>query len=129
MCQILDKIVEGHATMKDIELLEELCEHIKGSSLCALGQTAPNPVLSTLKYFREEYEAHVNDRKCPAGVCKSLLTYTINEKCIGCTACVRVCPTNAITGDRKAVHIIDPAKCIKCDACVEKCKFNAIVKG
>jgi NADP-reducing hydrogenase subunit HndC len=129
MCQILDKIVEGGATMEDIGLLEELCEHIKASSLCALGQTAPNPVLSTLKYFREEYEAHVNDKKCPAGVCKGLLTYSINDKCIGCTACVRVCPTDAITGERKAVHVIDPAKCIKCDACMEKCKFNAIVKG
>jgi NADP-reducing hydrogenase subunit HndC len=129
MCQILDKIVEGGATMEDIELLEELCEHIKASSLCALGQTAPNPVLSTLRYFRDEYEAHVNDRTCPAGVCKSLLTYSINEKCIGCTACARVCPTEAITGERKAVHVIDPAKCIKCDACVEKCKFNAIDKS
>jgi NADP-reducing hydrogenase subunit HndC len=129
MCQILDKIVEGNGTPEDLVLLEELCEHIKGSSLCALGQTAPNPVLSTLKYFRDEYEAHVNNKQCPAGVCKSLLTYSINEKCIGCTACVRVCPTAAITGERKAVHVIDPAKCIKCDACLEKCKFNAIVKG
>jgi NADP-reducing hydrogenase subunit HndC len=129
MCQILDKLTEGNGTMEDIELLEELCEHIKASSLCALGQTAPNPVLSTLKFFRGEYESHVKDKKCPAGVCKSLLTYTINDKCIGCTACVRVCPTEAITGERKAVHVIDPAKCIKCDACAEKCRFNAIDKG
>jgi NADP-reducing hydrogenase subunit HndC len=128
LLQILDKITEGNGTMEDLDLLEELCGHIKGSSLCALGQTAPNPVLSTLRYFRDEYEAHVKDKKCPAGACKSLLTYTINDKCIGCTACVRVCPTEAITGERKAKHIIDPAKCIKCDACVEKCRFNAIDK-
>ncbi|MCL1806439.1 MAG: NADH-quinone oxidoreductase subunit NuoF [Oscillospiraceae bacterium] len=129
MCQILDKITEGNGTMEDIELLEDLCKHIAKNSLCALGQTAPNPVLSTLRYFRDEYEAHVREKKCPAGICKHLLTYTINDKCIGCTACARVCPAEAISGKVKEKHVIDPAKCIKCNACMDKCKFSAIEKG
>jgi formate hydrogenlyase subunit 6/NADH:ubiquinone oxidoreductase subunit I len=129
MCQLLDKITEGHGTMEDIGLLEDLCGHIAQNSLCALGQTAPNPVLSTLKHFRDEYEAHVKEKKCPAGICKNLLTYSINDKCIGCTLCVKVCPVGAITGERKQVHTIDMNKCVKCDACIEKCKFAAIDKG
>ena len=129
MYQLLEKIVEGKGTMKDIDLLEELCIHVKSNSLCALGGSAPNPVLSTLTYFRDEYEAHVRDRKCPAGVCKSLLRFSINEKCIGCTACARACPTDAISGERKAMHVIDQDKCIKCGVCMEKCKFKAIDKG
>lgn len=125
----LEKITEGNAEMKDIDELEELCYYIKENSLCGLGQTAPNPVLSTLKYFRDEYEAHVIDKKCPTKVCKSLLQYNIlSDKCIGCTACARVCPTNAITGKVKEAHVIDHSKCIKCGACLEKCKFGAVVK-
>ncbi|MDR0381202.1 MAG: NADH-quinone oxidoreductase subunit NuoF [Oscillospiraceae bacterium] len=126
--QILDKITNGQGTMEDLDLLEELCYHIKGSSLCGLGQTAPNPVLSTLRHFRHEYEAHVRDRKCPAHVCKALMQYNILENCRGCTACARVCPVSAISGKVKEVHVIDQDKCIKCGACLEKCKFSAIVK-
>jgi Na+-translocating ferredoxin:NAD+ oxidoreductase RNF subunit RnfB len=114
--------------MEDLDLMEELCYHIKGSSLCGLGQTAPNPVLSTLRHFRHEYEAHVRDRKCPAHVCKALMRYNILENCRGCTACARVCPVSAISGKVKEVHVIDQDKCIKCGACLEKCKFSAIVK-
>jgi len=128
MYQMLEKITEGNATMEDLDSLEDLCHHIKENSLCALGGSAPNPVLSTITHFREEYEAHVKDKKCPAGICKNLLTYKILDNCRGCTACVRVCPTNAITGKVKELHVIDPDKCIKCDACVEKCKFGSIIK-
>ncbi|NLP26602.1 MAG: 4Fe-4S binding protein, partial [Clostridiales bacterium] len=103
--------------------------YIKENSLCGLGQTAPNPVLSTLRYFRDEYVAHVTDKKCPAAVCKSLMSYVIiADACKGCTACVRVCPTGAITGTVKQPHIIDQSKCIKCGACMEKCRFAAIIK-
>ncbi|MDR1158611.1 MAG: NADH-quinone oxidoreductase subunit NuoF [Oscillospiraceae bacterium] len=126
--QILEKITSGRGTMEDLDLMEELCYHIKGSSLCGLGQTAPNPVLSTLRHFRHEYEAHVRDRKCPAHVCKALMRYNILENCRGCTACARVCPVSAISGKVKEVHVIDQDKCIKCGACLEKCKFSAIVK-
>ena len=115
--------------MADIDKLIELSNHIKQNSLCGLGQTAPNPVLSTLNYFRDEYIAHIKDKTCPSKVCRSLLSYYILEdKCVGCTACARVCPADAITGEVKKVHRIDLEKCIKCGACMEKCKFGAIIK-
>lgn len=129
MLEMLDKITRGEATMEDLDKLEDLCHYIKENSLCGLGQTSPNPVLSTLKFFRHEYEEHVRDKKCRAGVCKSLLSYKIiPEKCKGCTACARNCPVGAISGTVKNPHTIDPSKCIKCGACMEKCKFGAIVR-
>ena len=127
--EILDKITSGNGEMEDIDKLEELCYFIKENALCGLGQTAPNPVLSTIKYFREEYEAHIVDKRCPAGVCKKLLNYTIDpELCKGCTLCARNCPADAITGEVKKTHVIDNTKCIKCGACIDNCKFKAIFK-
>ena len=129
MYEILEKITSGNGEMEDIERLENLCNYIKENSLCGLGQTAPNPVLSTLKYFRDEYEAHILEKRCPAGVCKKLLNYYIDaEKCKGCTLCARNCPATAITGEVKKAHVIDTEKCIKCGACIDNCKFGAIYK-
>ncbi len=129
MYEMLEKFTEGNATLEDIDKLEELCYYIKDNALCGLGQTAPNPVLSTLRYFRDEYIAHVTEKRCPAGVCKSLLSYeVIADKCKGCTACKMVCPTNAIAGEVRTAHTIDKVACIKCGACMEKCRFNAIIK-
>ena len=129
LLEMLDKITSGNGTLEDLDKMEELCHYIQKNSLCALGQTAPNPVLSTLKYFRDEYVAHVVDKRCPAGVCKKLMRYTIEEsKCKGCTACARKCPVGAISGRVREPHFIDPVKCIKCGACMETCRFGAIVK-
>ena len=127
--EMLDKITKGQGTLEDLDKIEELCEYIKANALCGLGQTAPNPVLSTLTHFRDEYVAHVVDKRCPAGVCKELLTYTIDpDKCKGCTLCARNCPAGAITGKVKEAHVIDPDKCIKCGVCMSNCKFDAISK-
>ena len=128
MLELLDRIVAGKGEEGDIEKLERLAISIKDTALCGLGQTAPNPVLSTIKYFRDEYEAHIKDKQCPAHHCKELLHLEITDKCRGCTACARVCPVNAITGVARGKHEIDIEKCIKCDSCIEKCRFDAIIK-
>lgn len=128
MLEILERITRGEGQDGDIEKLEELAMKIKDGSLCGLGQTAPNPVLTTLKYFRNEYEDHIYNHKCTAGSCKALVTYTITDKCTGCTACSRKCPVGAITGTVKNQHVIDKDKCIKCGKCLETCRFGAIEK-
>ncbi len=130
MYEILDRITKGQGTLEDLDRLEELGKYIKDNALCGLGQTAPNPVLSTLRYFRDEYVAHVVDKKCPAGVCKALLSYSIDPaKCKGCTLCARNCPAGCISGKVKEPHVIDQSKCLKCGACMDNCRFGAISKG
>lgn len=128
LLEYLEKITSGRGTLEDLEEMEKLCYYIKDNSLCGLGQTAPNPVLSTLRYFRDEYVAHVVDKTCPAGVCKKLLKYTVTDKCKGCTLCAKKCPVGAISGVLKEKHVVDQSKCIKCGVCMESCKFNAIEK-
>jgi len=128
MLEILERITIGEGTMEDLDNLEELSSQIQDASLCGLGQTAPNPVLTTLKHFRDEYIAHIKDKKCPAHVCPALLTYTINDNCTGCTVCASACPTDAITGERKELHVIDQDKCIKCGKCFTVCRFDAVDK-
>jgi NAD-dependent dihydropyrimidine dehydrogenase PreA subunit len=128
MLEILDKICQGKAEMEDLNRLDSLANMIKDSALCGLGQTAPNPVLSTIEHFRDEYVEHITDKKCSAGVCQDLLQIKITEKCIGCTACKNVCPVDCISGERKSLHEIDQNECIKCGACIDKCPVNAIIK-
>ena len=137
LMEILDKIISGNGEMEDLDRLEELANYIKSASLCGLGQTAPNPVLSTMRYFRDEYIAHIVDKKCPAGVCKKLVRYTIDpEKCIGCGMCAKNCPASTIVrtnytapGHKLASMEIKQENCVKCGACMTNCKFNAITKG
>ena len=129
MLEMLIDITEGRGKEGDIEKLERLAKSIKAGALCALGQTAPNPVLSTLRYFRDEYEAHIYEKRCPANVCTAFIGYKITDKCVGCGLCKTVCPVNAITGETKGKHTIDPEKCIKCGACMVKCPFKAIIRG
>ena len=130
MAEIVTDITKGKGKKEDIELLEDLATVVKDTSMCGLGQTAANPVLSTLKYFRGEYETHIEKKECPAGVCLALIKFSIlAEKCTGCGACKKVCPQQAISGEKKQTHIIDQNKCIKCGICLETCKFNAIKKG
>jgi NADH-quinone oxidoreductase subunit F/NADP-reducing hydrogenase subunit HndC len=127
MYEILEKITEGKGTIQDVDNLELLATNIKMSSLCALGQTSPNPVLSTLKSFKDEYIAHVKDKRCPAGICANLTNYYIGENCIGCLVCQKACPADAISGEKKRRHSINTLKCVKCGVCLSKCPFNAIV--
>ena len=126
LLEMLTKVTEGTATLEDLDKMEKLCYYIKDNALCGLGQTAPNPVLATLRYFRDEYEAHIVEKRCPAGVCKKLISYSIGDNCKGCTACARKCPVGAISGVVKEKHVIDTSKCIKCGVCYQTCKFKAI---
>ncbi|PJB29860.1 NADH-quinone oxidoreductase subunit F, partial [Candidatus Desantisbacteria bacterium CG_4_9_14_3_um_filter_40_11] len=129
MLEILERIVSGHGVDEDIELLEKLAQSVQKTSLCGLGQTAPNPVLTTLRYFRDEYEAHIKQRRCPAKACKELISFVIiDERCKGCGMCIKVCGVKAITGEKKKLHVLDADKCIRCGQCVAKCKFEAIIK-
>ena len=129
MRELLEKITDGKATLEDLDELESLAHYIKDNSLCGLGQTAPNPVLATLRFFKDEYIAHIVDKKCPAGVCKKLVSYSIEaDKCKGCTACTRKCPVGAISGAVKTAHTIDTSKCVKCGVCMDTCRFGAIIK-
>jgi NADH-quinone oxidoreductase subunit F len=126
LCRIVDRVCAGAGREGDLELLDEISLTVEKASLCALGQTAPNPLRSTMRYFKDEYLAHIKDHKCPAKVCKALITYTINDKCTGCMVCARNCPTGAITGERKKLHVLDQSKCIKCGVCMEVCKFESV---
>jgi ferredoxin len=129
LLEILDRIVGGKGKRGDIELLEEISEGIAETSLCALGGSAPNPVLTTIRYFRDEYVAHIRDKRCPAGVCKALLRFrVVPERCTGCRACAKVCPVSCITGAAKEIHVINEAKCIRCGACFDACRFEAIAR-
>jgi NADH-quinone oxidoreductase subunit F len=130
MLEILERITDGHGKEDDIQLLEDLGNKIKSNSLCGLGQSAPNPVLTTIKYFRKEYEAHIRDKKCPAHNCASLITYSIDEEnCKGCMLCIKACSTNAITGSKKAVHHINQELCVKCGRCFDVCNLDAVIKN
>jgi NADH-quinone oxidoreductase subunit F len=130
MLALLDDIIEGEATEATLALLEELANIVKIGSLCALGKTAPNPVLSTLKYFRDEYNAHVFDKDCPTGNCEALLAYAIlPDKCKSCSVCAKKCPVEAISGEKGVPYVIDAAKCIKCGVCAEVCKFDAVIRA
>ncbi|MCK5075271.1 MAG: 4Fe-4S binding protein, partial [Calditrichia bacterium] len=126
MNNILERICNGEGKEGDIELLEDLSETVQDTSLCQLGGSAPNPVLSTINNFREEYEEHIKEKKCRAGVCKPLITYSINDECTGCTVCAKNCPVDVITGERNELHVIDDEACIKCGICYEVCNFNAV---